>query len=101
MASQGQDKRVYRKLFLTYELRCSFYFVLSGQRRRRGLRGVLEDEGARVGRRGRNVELHAQLGVELVVERPLRGDVAVAQLARHGCLQAAPEMHLHLRAHCE
>lgn len=72
---------------------------LSGQRRGRGLGGVLEDEGARVGRRGRDVELHAQLGVELVVERPLRGDVAVAQLARHGCLQASPEVHLHFRAH--
>lgn len=50
---------------------------LSRQRRRCGLRRVLEDEGARVGRGGRDVELHAQLGVELVVERPLCGDVAV------------------------
>ena len=45
--------------------------------------GVLEHEGAGVGVEGGDRELHPQLGVELVVERPLRGDVRVAQLARH------------------
>lgn len=78
--------------------RC-FCIPSSRQRRRCGFGGVLEYQCAWVGRGRGDVELHAQLGVELVVERPLRGDVAVAQLARHGRLQRAPELHLHLRAH--
>jgi len=62
---------------------------------------VLEQQraGVRVG--AGDGELHAQLGVELVVEGPLGGDVGVAQLAGHGGLQAVAELHLHLRAHGE
>jgi hypothetical protein len=46
-------------------------------------------------------ELHAQLGVELVVEGPLGRDIRVPQLSGHGCLQAVAELHLHLSAHGE
>ena len=48
---------------------------------------VLEDQRARIGCGTAYVELHPQLGVELVVESPLSRNITVPQLTRHCGLQ--------------
>ncbi len=48
---------------------------------------VLEDQGARIRCGAAYVELHAQLGVELVIESPLSRNITVPELTRHCSLQ--------------
>ena len=68
-------------------------YILSTSWPRSPFPTVLKDQGARVRCGAADVELHAQLSVELVVEGPLGGNVTVPQLACHGGLQS---INLHL-----
>ena len=49
-------------------------------------RGVLEEQGAGVGGGAGDIELHAQLAVQLVGQRPHRGPLRLPHSPRHCCL---------------